>query len=70
MRLAALYGVQKPTKFMMESSIRKAPPESYNDVYPRKRSDNSWLKFIPVSAGTMPQLGPLLARPSVQDSIG
>ena len=31
---------------------------------------SSWLKFTPVSAGTTSQLGPLLARPSVQVFIG
>ena len=70
MRPAALSGVQRPTRFMMEISIRKALLESFNDIYPRKRGGSSWLKFMPVSAVTTLQLGPLLARPFIQVFAG
>ena len=33
--------------------------EYSKDISPRKRGDNSWLKFMPVSVVTTPRLGPL-----------
>ena len=38
---------------------RKALPEYFKDVSLRKKGGSSWLKFMPDSAGTTPQPGPL-----------
>ena len=62
--------VRRPTRFTTESSTRKALPKSFKDVSSRKKGGSSWLKFMPVSAGTTTQLGPLSARPSVQVFTG
>ena len=40
-------------------STRKALPEYFKDVSPRKRGRSSWLKFMSVSVVTTPRLGPL-----------
>ena len=37
---------------------KKAPPESFNDVSPRKRGGSSWLKFTSDSAVTRRSSGP------------
>ena len=39
--------VRRPTRFMTESSIRKALPESFKDVSPGRRGGSSWLRFTP-----------------------
>ena len=38
-------------------STRKALPESFKDVSPKKRGSSSWLKSMLVLAAIMPQLG-------------
>ena len=70
-RNEARYIVQHSKAYKVHDGelYKKSPPESFNDVYPRKRGGNSWLKFMPDSAVATPQLGPLLARPSVQGFI-
>ena len=59
MRLAALSGARKPTRFTTENSTIKALPEYFKDVSLRRRGGSSWLKFMPVSLVTTPRLGPL-----------
>ena len=49
----------KPIKSTKESFIRKAPPESFKGVSPKRKGGTFWLKFMPDSAGTTPQPGPL-----------
>ena len=43
----ALCGDLKPTKSMKESFIRKAPPESFKGVSPKRKGGTFWLKFMP-----------------------
>ena len=52
MRRAALCGTLNPTKSTRENSTRKELPEYFKDVSPRKKGDNSWLKFMLVSMVT------------------
>ena len=49
MRHVALCGTLKPTRSTRESFIRKALLGYFKDVSPKKKGDNSWLKFMPVS---------------------
>ena len=49
----------KPTKSTRESFTRKAQPESFKGVSPKRKGETFWLKFMPDSAGTTPQPGPL-----------
>ena len=66
----ALFDTRRLAKFMKENCTRKVLPESFKDVSPKKRDDNSWLKYTLVLVAITPQLGPLLVRPSVQVSFG
>ena len=59
MRHAALCGALKPTKSTRESFTRKAQLESFKGVSPKRKGGTFWLKFMPDSANTTPQPGPL-----------
>ena len=48
----------KPTRSMRENFIRKAQPESFKGVSPKRKGETFWLKFMPDSAGTTLQPSP------------
>ena len=59
MRLAALFGAQKTTRSMTESSRRKVLPESFKGVSLKKKDDSSWLKYTLVLVAITLPLRPL-----------
>ena len=47
MRHAASCDALKPTRFMRESFIRKAQPESFKGASQKRKGETFWLKFMP-----------------------
>ena len=49
----------KAYRFHERELYKKALPESFKGVSPKRKGETSWLKFMPDWVGTTPQPGPL-----------